>query len=258
MNDIPNIHTGQSWKEKMRGERNTSQGDIKIEKYLRYYDRTNTITVAGPTNPNNQDSNVYNVENVDDAIQRCAPFLNIANDGIDNLYVIVSHGGGQTFSQENVLYPGDIKTYKNIYEVRLRSPTAGLSYRVSEYDIYRTCCPIDIVNINPSWIHATEVIAPGAGTILVSQIVSVGKSGFIYGFLITAQEANNFLINWTSGGIARSIRIVFGAGGSTQDTEVIPLNEGLPADSSTNITITNVTAAGIGKIYQGRLLYVEI
>lgn len=112
--------------------------------------------------------------------------------------------------------------------------------------------------LNPIWIHAIAVTAPGAGTVLVSQTVAAGKQGFIYGFLISSQEANNFLINWISGGAARSIRIVFGAQGSTQDTEVVPLNEGLPADAGTNVTITNVTISGVGIIYQARLLYAEV
>jgi len=249
---------GQDWKDAMLGERNTSQGDIKVEKYLRYYDVSHTITVAGATNPSNQDAQIYNEERVNDSVQRNAPILRVINDGTDNLYVLISHGGGQTFSPENVMYPGDIKDYINVYELRLRSPTAGLPYRVSEYKIERTCCPTDTTTTTQSWIHAVEVTAPLAGAILVSRTVSAGKSGFIYGFLISTQEANSFLINWTSGGIARSIIVVFGSKGSTQDTEDIALNNQLPADAGTNITITVVNAGGGGLLYQARLLYLEV
>lgn len=113
-------------------------------------------------------------------------------------------------------------------------------------------------DLEPSWVHATEQTAPGAGTALVTQAVGAGKSGYIYGFLISAQETNDFKLNWTSGATAYSIRIPFGGAGSTECVDPTPLNEGLPADAGTNITITNVNAATAGKIYQARLLYAEV
>ncbi|GAJ01392.1 unnamed protein product, partial [marine sediment metagenome] len=108
--------------------------------------------------------------------------------------------------------------------------------------------------VSPEWVHADEQTAPGAGAALVTKAVTAGKTGYIYGFLISAQEANDFLLNWTSGGAARSKRIVFGGGGSTECVDPIALNEGLGADAGTNVTITNVTAATAGKIYQVNLL----
>jgi len=112
--------------------------------------------------------------------------------------------------------------------------------------------------ITPSWVHAAEVVAPLIGAILITKAVGVGKSGYIYGFFISAGEANNFLINWTSGGVAKSKRIVFSALGSIEAIDQVPLNEGLPADAATNVTITNVSAGGVGIVYQANLLYGEI
>ena len=113
-------------------------------------------------------------------------------------------------------------------------------------------------DIDVAWVHAAEQVAPGAGTALVTRAVSVGKAGYIYGFFISAQEANNFLLNWTSGGIARSQRIIFGGAGSTEGVDPVALNEGLPADAGTDVTITNVNAAAPLMIYQARLLYGEV
>jgi hypothetical protein len=113
-------------------------------------------------------------------------------------------------------------------------------------------------DIDPAWVHAAEVVAPAAGTALVTQVVGAGVSGYIYGFFISAQEANDFLINWTSGGAPYSKRIIFGGGGVVQDVETVALNEGLPADTGTNVTITNVNAAAPLKVYQANLLYVEV
>jgi len=113
-------------------------------------------------------------------------------------------------------------------------------------------------NAAPSWVHAAEVSVPAAGTALVSRTVSSGKVGFIYGFYIMASEANDFLINWTSGGASKSMRIKFTGAGSLQYVDFIPLNEGLPADGGSSITITNVNAGSSGSVYQARLLYVEV
>jgi hypothetical protein len=113
-------------------------------------------------------------------------------------------------------------------------------------------------NVSPTWVHAVEVTAPLAGATLVSQTVSPLKLGYFYGFYIEAQEANDFLINWTSGGVAKSIRISFSSKGAIQDVDQIAINESLPADATTAITITNVTVGSVGAIYQARLLYTEV
>ncbi|MEM1710635.1 MAG: hypothetical protein QW820_07070 [Sulfolobales archaeon] len=113
-------------------------------------------------------------------------------------------------------------------------------------------------DVSPSWVHAAEVTAPAAGTALVSKTVSAGMSGYIYGFFISVGEANEFLINWTSGGASYSVRIPFGGKGALHYIDFAPLNEGLPADSGTTVSITNVNAGSAGIIYQARLLYAEV
>ncbi len=113
-------------------------------------------------------------------------------------------------------------------------------------------------DVNPFWVHGYEIIAPSAGTALVSRTVTSGKSGYIYGFYISAGEANDFKINWTSGGTAYSVRIIFPSKGSLQYIDFAPLNEGLPADAGSSITVTNVNAGSAGIVYQARLLYVEV
>ena len=113
-------------------------------------------------------------------------------------------------------------------------------------------------DVEPEWVHADEVTAPAAGTALVSKTVSTGKVGYIYGFFISAGEANDFKINWTSGGAAKSIRIPFSGSGALQYVDFVALNEGMGADEGTDITITNVNAGGTNTVYQARLLYAEV
>lgn len=112
-------------------------------------------------------------------------------------------------------------------------------------------------DLEPEWVHGTEQTAPSANTDLVSKTVSTGKSGYIYGFFISAGEANDFLIKWTSGGSAYQIRIPFGGTGVLEAVSKAALNEGLPADAGTDIVIQNVNAGSSGIIYQARLLYGE-
>ena len=113
-------------------------------------------------------------------------------------------------------------------------------------------------NVSPAWVHAAEVTAPAAGATLVSKTVSTGKSGYIYGFLITASEPNHFKINWTSGATAYSIRIVLSNAGSVESVDVVPLNEGLPAGAGSTVSITVVNAGSTGSVYQARILYAEV
>jgi hypothetical protein len=109
-----------------------------------------------------------------------------------------------------------------------------------------------------SWVLGGEVTAPAANTALVSRTVTSGKTGYIYGLVITAGEANDFKLNWISGGTARSLRIALSSRGSVVLISPVALNEGLPADGGTTVSITNVNAGSSGVVYQAMLLYAEV
>jgi hypothetical protein len=108
--------------------------------------------------------------------------------------------------------------------------------------------------VSPTWTYGSEATAPAAGSTLVSVSVPSGRRGYIYGIFISAGEGNDFRINWTSGGTARSIRVSFAGRGTVLAVFNIPINEGLPADGGTSITITNVNAGSSGIVYQAGLL----
>lgn len=129
--------TGQSANEASKSDKSRPEGDVAIKRYRNYYDISGTITTAQATDPNDQDNVNYNQEQVFVSLERNAEHITVSNDGVDTLFVIASHEGGQNFSRERPIYPGENKVYFNIYELRLRSPTAGLAYRVTEYPI---CC----------------------------------------------------------------------------------------------------------------------
>lgn len=108
------------------------------------------------------------------------------------------------------------------------------------------------------WVYGSIVSAPAAGTALTSFSVPTGRQGYIYGYMITASEANTFEIRWTSGGTARSIRIAFPGAGTIHGMLLVALNEGLPADGGTSISIVNVNAGTTGSYYQAGLLVVVV
>jgi len=113
-------------------------------------------------------------------------------------------------------------------------------------------------NITLAWIYGGEATAPAAGTSLVSKTVSTGKAGYVYGIFISAGEANDFKINWTSKGTAYSIRIAFSSKGVLIVSDDKAINEGLAADGGSTISITNVNAGSSGIVYQAGILYGEV
>jgi hypothetical protein len=113
-------------------------------------------------------------------------------------------------------------------------------------------------NIAVGWVIGSEVAAPAAGTSLVSRTVSSGKSGYVYGIMITAGESNDFKLVWTSGGTSRSLRVVLASRGSLLVVSQVPINEGFPADGGTVVSIANVNAGSSGIVYQAALLYGEV
>ena len=158
---------GQIHKDAMLGYRNVQQGIAEPEIRGRYYDISNTIDAATASDPGDADAAAYQQERIYDTIQRRADRVFVVNDGIGTLFVRVSHDGMNTFSQETPVYPGDTKEYNNVYELRLRSPTIDLPYRVTEYDIARGCCPtsgttvipIQIASIEKAVVHNTALPA---------------------------------------------------------------------------------------------------
>ncbi|TAL40394.1 MAG: hypothetical protein EPN89_19970 [Methylovulum sp.] len=186
-----------------------SRDTIKLRRYANYYDVSNTITTAGASNPNDFDSAVYNAERVFEYLERYSEIIYVANDGTDNLYVIVSHGGRTRFSQEAPIYPGEIKFYLNVYEIRLRSPTAGLAYRVTEYRINNiseiSSIPIEKANLhnqalpaaNTNWL-ATDISPTNTPTTLMIE-VAVSVAGSFRAVVTKGGNAQTVTFNVVSG-----------------------------------------------------------
>lgn len=126
-----------------KGRDTKRRGRAHIYRFLNYYDVVNTIKKESPEDPNDFDSPVYNKERVFDDLERYSDIINVINDDKkESLFIIVSHEGTTTFSKESVIFPGESKTYFNVYELRFRSAKKGHQYRVTEYQISTITAPI--------------------------------------------------------------------------------------------------------------------
>ncbi len=149
-----------------------------------FYDVRSTITIAQATDPNDFENTNYNRERIFQVLDRYAPVVQVTNDGQDDIFVRISHGGTTTFSNESRIRPGDNKKFWIVYELRLRSPTVGTPYRVTEYDILTNCCPRasanfftsvaqgDIPNTIAGTRRARSATIPFTTTVIFSNVTS--------------------------------------------------------------------------------------
>ena len=108
---------------------------------LDVYKRTNTIPVATPNQPSDDQitdgtTPGYIQEKIHDSIGRNANRIVIRNQGPGELFVIYGSSGTNEFTAtESYIQEGDSEAFLRVYEVRLRSPTAGLEYDITETEI---------------------------------------------------------------------------------------------------------------------------
>jgi len=83
----------------------------------------------------------YQAHTIYETLKRMAPGITIINDGNNTIFVI-STSEGERWTPENPIFPGESRTFDNVYELRLRSPTVGDVtnftggvYRITEYKV---------------------------------------------------------------------------------------------------------------------------
>lgn len=214
--------------EEVKGKDAISRGEIKTKKYINYYDRSFIIPVATASDPNDFDSSVYagnstttfgagaavgRVE-IFTELERYSDTIYVANDGTNTLFAVISHGGKTSFSKEEPIYPGEVKCFHWVYEMRFRSPTINLPYRVSEYCLEK-------INIGTGSISSGFI--PIELSVLHNQAQPAANTDILAANLTPTNTPTNFRIE-----IAMSNAGIFSAtiinGGNTQ---VISFNEGV-------------------------------
>lgn len=217
-----------------RGHESIPRGIVSRYKYRDYYDVSNTITTAASSDPNDFDSSVYNVERIYETLGRYADRVNIVNDGTTDLFVLISHGGRTNFSKEETVFAGEVKTYYNVYEIRLRSAIQGHAYRITEYDI----------NNNPS-INVSSTITPISINTAGDNIIIAAVAGRRYKIVKLILVCNAAVsITLKSGANSLTGAMPFAAnGGLALDDDVHPFE--LNAGEAFIITLSgNVQVSG--------------
>lgn len=144
-----------------------------------YNTGTKTITVATPNPPAgttlSPDNSGYQSEFVYDSLMphRKAPRITVINDGTDTItdktIFVISTSNGRDWTAETPILIGEARAFYDVWELRLRSPTAGVPYRVTEWDIWlpyaRTIAPA-IVNLNSFTAQNVAVPFPAPGVLL--------------------------------------------------------------------------------------------
>lgn len=129
-----------------------------------YYDTPQTvITVPTPIQPNSPDifsivitaTPGYQAETIYATLRRIAPKITVINDGSDTLFVITSPEG-KTWSSEATILSGEARTFWNVWEIRLRSPTAGILGTPNTGGVYR-------VTERDYWLAYVKLIPSGGG-----------------------------------------------------------------------------------------------
>jgi hypothetical protein len=100
---------------------------------LTYYDVSGVIAVSQPVELD-PESVLYQSEDIWKKYKRLSRKITVLCVGPGILYVRTSHDGTY-FSEETVIYEGQSKDFDEIYVLKLRSPSANLRYRVSEYNV---------------------------------------------------------------------------------------------------------------------------
>lgn len=105
--------------------------------FLDFYDVTDVIRNSVAVEPD-PDSNLYQVEGIYIKYGRLSRHLTIVNMGPGILFVRISRYNIERRLEVTVevpIYEGDAKEYDRVYDVKLRSPSANVRYRVTEYKV---------------------------------------------------------------------------------------------------------------------------
>lgn len=105
----------------------------------------------------------------------------------------------------------------------------------------------------PVWVIGNVVNNPSANTSLVTYTIPSNKVGYIYGLYISTPEANDFVLEWRNNNTTQTYYIYFNSKGTLYFADLIPLNEGLPADPNSVISIKNINS-GNGNYHSGLLI----
>ena len=127
------------------------------------------VTVATPAKPGNPDIIATGGAAGYDRVliffngQRISDKVWLINDGPGSLFVLTSYDLVK-WSGEDEVKPGEFRAFTTAYELRVRSPLASTTYRLTEYEPILDHAIPAVAPVNIITIGANQIIAaPGAG-----------------------------------------------------------------------------------------------
>jgi len=115
--------------------------------------------------------------------------------------------------------------------------------------------------VEPVWAYSAVSTGPlAAGTVLLSQPVSSGHNGYIWGYFLSQNDPNGnaFLIQWVSGTTVYQQMVVMNGPGTVNFISVKAINDGLPASPNTTMTVKILNAASTNALYMAGILYGQV
>lgn len=167
-----------------------------------YYNNSSTSTVA-ITDVLQISSPLYTKEKIYYTIGRKAEKVYIINNGPGTLYIRASYKEGEVFTNEINIRDGEYVILKNVYEIRHRSDTIGLSYTITEYDIKSQTVvssvskaeELEIINTDKDIHFTEEIIMNNQETENITGLV--GNKYLIRGVNVQSDQALKYrLIFW--------------------------------------------------------------
>jgi len=105
------------------------------------------------------------------------------------------------------------------------------------------------------WMHSDVYVGPYPHPYALQQYTpNDGFELYLYGFVLTATEQNDFAIMWSSGGTAKQLYINCGSEGTTIYTSKVAINKGTPVQYNDYLAIVAVNNVGNMQLYQSALL----
>jgi len=159
-----------------------------------------TLTNAVLTEPLIDDVSAtgYTQEQVFSILKRLSPELYFINLGPGTVFLRVSKNGSE-FSLQSPVFEGEVKTYYDVFEVRLRSPTALTQYIITEYE-YSKQKDISFLSGRPFVDNNINVVAgtPRTDLIVTDPVQGLGRNAHT-GFIIN-DGPNNLQVELSNDG----------------------------------------------------------
>lgn len=141
----------------------------------------------------------YTQEQIFSILQRLSPELYFINFGPGTVFLRVSKNGSE-FSLQSPVFEGEVKTYYDVFEVRLRSPTAQTQYLITEFEYFKQK-DISFLSGRPFVANNVNVtlLNPVTELIVTDPVQGLGRNAHT-GFIIN-DGPNNLQVELSNDGV---------------------------------------------------------